>query len=96
MRVMQQQREYMLNNNVKHFRQLLITGATGVVFATQFLAIKKMAAADFPGFTTGGTLWFHDLTAADPLFLPLISALTALAVFRVCVVHKADASTDEV
>ncbi|KAH7698911.1 60Kd inner membrane protein [Aphelenchoides avenae] len=82
MKVMMEQREYMSKNNVKASRQYLVMLASGAVFTTQFFAVKKMADANFPGFATGGTMWFHDLTAPDPLILPMISALTMLAVYR--------------
>ena len=37
-------------------------------------------AAALPGFTSGGTAWFVDLSAADPTYVsPVVSALTFLA-----------------
>ena len=61
---------------VKSFAPLL---AQGPLFICFFLAIKRMAAA-LPGFTSGGTAWFVDLSATDPTYLsPLVSALTFLA-----------------
>ena len=37
-------------------------------------------AAALPGFSSGGTAWFVDLSAADPTYLsPVVSALTFLA-----------------
>ena len=61
---------------VKSFAPLL---AQGPLFICFFLAIKRMAAA-LPGFASGGTAWFVDLSAADPTYLsPLVSALTFLA-----------------
>ena len=41
-------------------------------------------AADFDGWTSGGLLWFTDLTASDPrLTLPLIGAAFNLAATQV-------------
>lgn len=53
------------------------------IFITNFMAIKKMADANFPGFETGGTLWFPNLLETDPYMgLPAISAVTTFFVFR--------------
>lgn len=38
----------------------------------------------FPGMNTGGLFWFKDLTVPDPYYLlPLVSAITVAAVFKV-------------
>lgn len=59
------------------WRQFLVLGINGAVFMTHFLAFKKMAAADMPGFNTEGLFWFKDLAACDPYcILPLMSAVT--------------------
>ena len=51
-----------------------------------FYVIRKFgggvagAEAQYPSFTTGGILWFQNLTAHDPLYiLPVLSAVTMLA-----------------
>ena len=51
-----------------------------------FYVIRKFgggvagAEAEYPSFTTGGILWFQNLTDHDPLYiLPVLSALTMLA-----------------
>lgn len=50
------------------------------LFIAFFLALRKMADVQVPGLSTGGALWFPDLTMADPFcVLPFISALTILA-----------------
>ena len=49
------------------------------VFVSFFFALRKMAAAPVESMTYGGTLWFTDLTVADPFFaLPLMACLTFL------------------
>ena len=49
------------------------------VFISFFFALRKMATAPVESMTYGGTLWFPDLTVADPFFaLPLIACLTFL------------------
>ena len=51
-----------------------------------FYVIRKFgggvagAEAEYPSFTTGGVLWFQNLTDHDPLYiLPVLSAVTMLA-----------------
>lgn len=83
-KAMGEQQTYMKEQKMNPLRQISVTFVSGAVFATQFMAIKKMTSADFPGFSTGGAFWFQDLTAPDPLFLPALSAVTMWAVFRVC------------
>jgi YidC/Oxa1 family membrane protein insertase len=47
------------------------------LFISAFRALWKAAHIPVPGFQTGGTLWFTDLTLPDPYFiLPTISGLT--------------------
>ncbi|VDK42625.1 unnamed protein product [Gongylonema pulchrum] len=72
--------------DIKLYRQFLIMSLNGAIFMTQFIAVKKMSDISFPGWNTGGLYWFKDLTAPDPYFvLPLISAVTVAAVFKVSV-----------
>lgn len=48
------------------------------VFLSTFLALRQMGTY-FPEFTSGGTLWFTDLSIADPTFvLPVASAASFL------------------
>lgn len=45
------------------------------LFIGFFSALRSLAGAQVPSLTHGGTLWFHDLTLADPTYgLPLVSA----------------------
>ncbi|GMR50543.1 hypothetical protein PMAYCL1PPCAC_20738 [Pristionchus mayeri] len=79
-----EQRDFMKAKDIKMFRQLGVLMANGCVFMTQFFAIKKMIEVNYPGLSTGGTLWFTDLTLADPYYvLPLLSAATLAIVSRV-------------
>ncbi|KNC85866.1 hypothetical protein SARC_01975 [Sphaeroforma arctica JP610] len=44
-----------------------------------FFGLRKMAEAPIASMTAGGTMWFSDLTAADPTYaLPVLSGLTTL------------------
>jgi YidC/Oxa1 family membrane protein insertase len=48
-----------------------------------FLALRDMGAY-FPGFVTGGTSWFSDLTAADPYYIfPVFNAVTFLIMIEI-------------
>jgi len=45
------------------------------LFIGFFSALRGLAAAKVPSLVEGGTLWFHDLTVADPTYaLPLIAS----------------------
>jgi YidC/Oxa1 family membrane protein insertase len=62
----------------------MVMGLNGAVFITNFFAINKMVSAKFPGFDTGGALWFPNLLVSDPYYaLPVISAATLFAVLKV-------------
>lgn len=79
-----EQMDFMKKKDIRLGRQFLVLLANGAVFGTQFFAIREMVRVGFPGFSTGGILWFHDLTLQDPyLLLPLISAVTMAVVVRV-------------
>ena len=45
-----------------------------VTYMSCFFCFRKCASVPYPGWETGGTLWFPDLTVADPYFiLPVLS-----------------------
>jgi len=62
-------------------RQALVMIGNGAVFMTQFFAWKGMFNAGYPGLSTGGALWFTDLTATGYV-LPAISAVTMFFVLK--------------
>lgn len=79
-----EQRKFFKSKGIKYGVQMLVMCINASVFFTQFTAIKKMANASYPGFSTEGTLWFKDLTICDPYWaLPVISATTLALVMRV-------------
>lgn len=81
---MVEQHKFMKSKGIKIFTQAGIMLVNGSVFFANFFAIKKMAAADFPGFETGGALWFQNLLVNDPyLGLPLIAAVTTFISVKV-------------
>ncbi|KAG2433129.1 hypothetical protein HYH02_012830 [Chlamydomonas schloesseri] len=52
----------------------------GAIFISIFNGISKLMAAKVPSLTTGGALWFTDLTSPDPYFgLPLMCTAVTLA-----------------
>lgn len=74
----------MRSKGIKMTRQAGIMLANGGIFFTNFMAIKKMIDAGYPGFETGGALWFSNLLAVDPYMgLPAISAISTFIVFKI-------------
>lgn len=54
------------------------------LFIIFFLAIRGMANAGLPDFSTGGVAWFTDLSAPDPYYvLPVLSSAATLATLQV-------------
>lgn len=54
------------------------------LFISFFLALRKMSFLPVEALKTGGTLWFPDLSAADPYFiLPILCAGTMLLTIEV-------------
>lgn len=51
-------------------------------FLSLFFAVQSMGTY-YPGFVTGGTSWFTDLTASDPYYIfPVFNALSFLAMIE--------------
>ncbi|VDN01748.1 unnamed protein product [Thelazia callipaeda] len=76
-------KDFLKAKDIKLYRQFLIMSLNASIFMTQFVAVKKLADVAFPGLSTGGLFWFKDLTVPDPYYcLPLISAITIAAVFK--------------
>lgn len=60
-----------------------------------FSAIRGLAAAKVPSMVEGGTLWFHDLTVADPTYaLPIISAASFLLMIELNAADGMEGQTD--
>ena len=54
------------------------------IFLSVFIGIRHMTNVPVESMTTGGILWFTDLTVTDPYFaLPLITVATLLATLEV-------------
>lgn len=68
----------------KATNSFVVLGVQSLVFLSYFFALRGMATAGVEGFSSGGALWFTDLTIADPYYaLPLISAATMWVVLKV-------------
>ncbi|KAJ3014330.1 UNVERIFIED_CONTAM: Mitochondrial inner membrane protein oxa1l [Siphonaria sp. JEL0065] len=53
------------------------------VFISMFFGLRGMAELPVPGFTTGGFLWFNDLSMMDPTYiLPVVANGTMLVVME--------------
>jgi YidC/Oxa1 family membrane protein insertase len=92
--VLLEQQAFMKERDIKLGRQMMVMLANGGVFMTQFFAIRKMIQYNYPGWSSGGTLWFQDLVATDPYYLlPIISAGTLAYVLRLGV--ETGASSDQ-
>ncbi|KAK9860345.1 hypothetical protein WJX84_004274 [Apatococcus fuscideae] len=64
-------------------KSLVGTVGQGAVFMTFFFALKSLAAAKVPSMVSGGTLWFTDLTSADPYYgLPILTGAFMLAMVQ--------------
>ncbi|ODQ53840.1 hypothetical protein SAICODRAFT_41386, partial [Saitoella complicata NRRL Y-17804] len=71
------------NNGANPFSSLLLPALQVPIMMSFFLALRAMANLPVPGFQTGGTQWFLDLTAADPyVALPCISAAITIGSLR--------------
>lgn len=61
-----------------------------------FSALRGLAAAKVPSMVEGGTLWFHDLTVADPTYaLPIISAASFLLMVELNAADGMEGQTDK-
>ncbi|VDN58111.1 unnamed protein product, partial [Dracunculus medinensis] len=79
--VLLEQRDFCLAKGIRNGRMIVVLLANAFAFTIQFFSIKKMIAANYPGWSSGGALWFPDLTVSDPYYaLPLISAVTIFLV----------------
>jgi membrane protein insertase Oxa1/YidC/SpoIIIJ len=65
-------------HNLNPFRTAALSFLQFPVFLSMFIGLKNMGNY-YPQFSTGGDLWFVDLSAADPyMILPAVNAMTFL------------------
>lgn len=66
------------------------------LFIGFFSALRGLAAAKVPSMVEGGTLWFQDLTVADPTYaLPIISAASFLLMVELNAADGMEGQTDK-
>lgn len=67
-------------NKTSPWRQIICTLFPAPMFIMAFVGLKEMANTKLPSsLTSGGCLWFQDLTVPDPYFiLPLLSCVSIL------------------
>jgi YidC/Oxa1 family membrane protein insertase len=88
--------EYMKTNKVNPMRSMMFPFAQVPVFLSVFIGIRQMANLPVESMTTGGLLWFTDLTITDPYYaLPVLTCVTFLATMELGVdgVRAASLST---
>lgn len=77
-------RQLFEDNKCGPLRGLMLPLIQMPLFISFFFALRGMAAAGLPDFTTGGLAWFTNLSVPDPLYvLPIASAAATLAVLQV-------------
>lgn len=70
-------------HSVNPFRTAALSIIQLPVFLSIFIGLRKMGDY-YPEFSTGGALWFHDLSSPDPyLILPVVNAMTFLVMVEV-------------
>ncbi|XP_063043634.1 mitochondrial inner membrane protein OXA1L [Engraulis encrasicolus] len=70
-------------NDVNPLRGLIVPLVQMPIFVSFFIALRKMAYLPVPSLQTGGTLWFPDLTMADPYYiLPFAVTGTMFAILE--------------
>ncbi|XP_041926673.1 mitochondrial inner membrane protein OXA1L isoform X1 [Alosa sapidissima] len=70
-------------NDINPLRGFLVPLVQMPVFVSFFIALRKMSYLPVPSLTTGGTLWFTDLTMSDPYYiLPIAVTGTMFAILE--------------
>ena len=70
-------------HSVNPFRTAALSAIQLPVFLSIFIGLRKMGDY-YPEYSTGGDLWFLDLSSPDPyLILPLVNAMTFLVMVEV-------------
>uniref|UniRef100_A0A158R5C4 Mitochondrial inner membrane protein OXA1 n=1 Tax=Syphacia muris TaxID=451379 RepID=A0A158R5C4_9BILA len=81
--VLLEQFDFMKRKGIRYGQHTLVLFANGLVFSTWYFALRGMLRKNFPGFSTGGSLWFEDLTVPDPYYiLPMLSAATLFTTMK--------------
>ena len=76
-------KKYKKDNDIHELMPILPLLCTGVVFSSMFFGLRGMAYLPVESLTTGGALWFTDLTAIDPyIILPLLTSASLFVNFK--------------
>lgn len=82
-RYQMEMKELFKKHNVNPFRALALPFMQMPIFISLFMALRQMQDY-FPGYCEGGTLWFTDLSVADPTYvLPVLNAVSFLLMVEV-------------
>ncbi|XP_015783373.1 mitochondrial inner membrane protein OXA1L [Tetranychus urticae] len=84
--------ETMKKNHLGVFKSIAPMIAMGVVFSSNFFAIRGMANYPIESMKTEGLYWFTDLTVADPYFV--LPALTSFTLYFVMISGNETAPVD--
>jgi YidC/Oxa1 family membrane protein insertase len=72
-----------VENKVNPLRALSLPIIQLPIFIVIFMSLKDMGNK-FPGFSSGGALWFTDLSVPDPYFiLPVLNAVSFLTMVEI-------------
>merc|ERR1712004_79291 len=71
--------DYMSRYKINPIKNLYVPLAQGPIFVSVFIGLRKMANLPVESMTTGGILWFTDLTIPDPFYImPVLTTFTFL------------------
>lgn len=77
MRYTQELMAFMKEKNLNPLKSMIVPLAQAPLFISFFIGLRRMANAPVESMTTGGALWFLDLTVPDPYYLlPIITSAT--------------------
>jgi YidC/Oxa1 family membrane protein insertase len=77
--------EFMRREGVNPMKAMLGVVAQAPIFMLFYFTLREMAEKGFDGLSTGGTLWFTNLTIPDPYYiLPVLTASAFILTIEVC------------
>ncbi|ELT87155.1 hypothetical protein CAPTEDRAFT_171303 [Capitella teleta] len=78
-RISNEMGSYIKRNNVNPLKAMVMPLIQAPIFLSVYYGIRSMVNVPVQSMTTGGLLWFTDLTIPDPYFLlPVMTSLTLL------------------
>lgn len=77
--------DFIKEKNIATFGFLLPMLTQTPIFLSMFWGLRKMTNLPVESMTTGGILWFENLTISDPYYaLPIIIGSTMFLIIEVC------------